>query len=435
MDKYIGNKKSIVENLEQLMKKKEINNGIFFDAFSGTTNVSQYFKQRGFDIIASDSNSFSKIFGNAYVVNNTFPTYKKLLTYLEISMGKIDDKVVKSIISKAEKKVVTDKIFQDDYLEKSQFTQNIIPLAKVICYMNDISPIPTEKNDSFFFDYYTIYGSKSEYSSLRGTIGKRNYFSAENSLKLGILLNRLKQWRDRDLISDIERDILLTSIIEEVTLVANVAGTFHDFNREKLYPNAIVDMKLRVPILNINGRNKFYKVYQGDTNRLFSDQKFGFEILGSRKIEIMYLDPPYNFRQYSDYYHLLNFIADYHLIDNLDEYGEKLSYVRGQNMSNSFKSQYSYKDSFEDALKELISNTLCKHIIISYYDENNHWSHGKKEISFEGRQSIISALEQSEGVCYVEKEPYSVKRLNYQSRKGENKKNIDELFFYGRKKL
>lgn len=436
MDKYLGNKKSIVENIEQLMIKKKIRAGIFFDAFTGTTNVAQYFKQRGFDIITSDSNSFSKVLSDAYIVNNTFPKFEKLIGKIDCSLETEKSLlIIEEMIDKTAQKIISDKIFQMDYLQVSDFVREIRPLAKVIHYLNCLSIEKPSEEKLFFYNYYSIYGENSIYTSQRGTKGKRNYFSKENAIKLGVILRQITDWFNDGLIKNNELNILLTSVIEEVTLVANVAGTFHDFNREKLYPNALNSMKLRIPLLNISNRNGNYYSFKGDTNLLYKLEEYNTIVNENNEIEILYIDPPYNFRQYSDYYHLLNFIAEYPWIPNLKIYGERLEYVRGQNMQHSFKSQYCYKDSFQDSLTELISNTLCKHVIISYYDENNHWSHGKKKVSYDGRDSVIAALENSIGIDYFEKEPYSVKRLNYQSRKGENKKNIDELFFYGRKDL
>ena len=436
MDKYLGNKKSIVENIEQLMIKKKIRAGIFFDAFTGTTNVAQYFKQRGFDIITSDSNSFSKVLSDAYIVNNTFPKFEKLIGKIDCSLETEKSLlIIEEMIDKTTQKIISDKIFQMDYLQVSDFVREIRPLAKVIHYLNCLSIEKPSEEQLFFYNYYSIYGENSIYTSQRGTKGKRNYFSKENAIKLGVILRQITDWFNDGLIKNNELNILLTSVIEEVTLVANVAGTFHDFNREKLYPNALNSMKLRIPLLNISNRNGNYYSFKGDTNLLYKLEEYNTIVNENNEIEILYIDPPYNFRQYSDYYHLLNFIAEYPWIPNLKIYGERLEYVRGQNMQHSFKSQYCYKDSFQDSLTELISNTLCKHVIISYYDENNHWSHGKKKVSYDGRDSVIAALENSIGIDYFEKEPYSVKRLNYQSRKGENKKNIDELFFYGRKDL
>ena len=82
MDKYIGNKKSILEGIESFLNDKGIQNGLIIDAFSGTTNVGQYFKQRGFSIVCNDINDFSYILGKVYIENNSFPGFEKALEHI-----------------------------------------------------------------------------------------------------------------------------------------------------------------------------------------------------------------------------------------------------------------------------------------------------------------------------------------------------------------
>lgn len=60
MEKYMGNKSKFCERIYD-----EINNVYplhpsmsFFDPFSGTTNVSRYFKKKGLNIICNDINDF-----------------------------------------------------------------------------------------------------------------------------------------------------------------------------------------------------------------------------------------------------------------------------------------------------------------------------------------------------------------------------------------
>ena len=75
MEKYLGNKKSILNGIEEFMLRKEIRSGVFFDAFTGTTNVAQYFKQRGFQIISNDVNPFCYVLQDAYIASNKFPKF------------------------------------------------------------------------------------------------------------------------------------------------------------------------------------------------------------------------------------------------------------------------------------------------------------------------------------------------------------------------
>ena len=51
--------------------------------------------------------------------------------------------------------------------------------------------------------------------------------------------------------------------------------------------------------------------------------------------KVLYLDPPYNFRQYTAYYFLLNVLARYVDIDDLEAYFAGVRYVRGQNPADA----------------------------------------------------------------------------------------------------
>lgn len=431
MDKYIGNKKSILENIEDFMISKEIKRGVFFDAFTGTTNVAQYFKQRGYDIISNDINDFCYILQNTYIKNNKFPRYDILLKFLNNKENEITEESIDNLIKESVNKIKNNKIFNKDYLRKMNYIENIRPLAKVISYLNSYRPEIYSEDDLFFYNYYTIFGKNSQFISLRGTEGKRNYFNEYNGIKIGVILNKIKEWYELDLISDIEKDILLTALIEEVTLIANVNGTFHDFNRKKLYPNALVNMYLKPPMLNISDKNGNYNIFKEDANNLKNIEEFKTI---NNDITILYIDPPYNFRQYSSYYHMLNFIAKYLEIDNLKEYGANLEFVRGQNMKDDVKSDYCYKDLFPLVLEDLILSTKAKNILISYYDENNHWNHGKDEVTKKGREIILNIFKKNKGdIVQYDESPYEIKRQNYQSQGGGKKKEIDELLFYARK--
>ena len=130
---------------------------------------------------------------------------------------------------------------------------------------------------------------------------------------------------------------------------------------------------------------------------------------------------------------MLNFIAKFHNIENIIEYAEGFEYVRGQNMTDNFNSDYCYKEHFTSALSDLINGIETDNVIISYYDENNHWNHGKKVLSLEGRTAIISILNSIDRFNNVLQTPYIIPRLNYQSLSGEHKKQVDELLFFARR--
>ena len=83
------------------------------------------------------------------------------------------------------------------------------------------------------------------------------------------------------------------------------------------------------------------------------------DIVYSIEGDILYLDPPYNTRQYSANYHLLNTIAKY---DTFIPKG-----ITG--LRPYYKSNYSSKQSAKKSLEDLIKNVRFPYIFISYNNE------------------------------------------------------------------
>jgi adenine-specific DNA-methyltransferase len=76
---------------------------------------------------------------------------------------------------------------------------------------------------------------------------------------------------------------------------------------------------------------------------------------------VVYLDPPYNHRQYSGNYHILETIA------KNDK--PKIKGKTGMRDCSSQKSLYCSKNEVKKAYDELISNITAKYIFLSYNDE------------------------------------------------------------------
>ncbi len=433
MEKYIGNKKSIVDGISAFLNAKGINKGVFIDVFSGTTNVGQYFKQRGYSVICNDINEFSFVLGKAYIENNTFPLYENVIRTIENEGFVFDEEQIKEAADYSCKRICSDKTYPENYFNNLDYGNGIRPLLKVIQYLNNFILVNLSDEEELFLNYYTEEGGLSEYISSRGTTGKRNYFTADNARRLGAIMSRIKSWKEKKLVNDMEFYILLTAVIEEVTLNANVNGTFHDFNRKKLYPNALQKFELKAPVLNIYTNKKLeYKVFAEDSNELHENPDFMRRINDE---SVLYIDPPYNFRQYSAYYHLLNFIAKYHDIEDVLEYAEGFKFVRGQNMADNFNSDYCYRDKFIDAMEQLVLGIPSRNVAISYYDENNHWNHGRDSVSMEGREAMLGIFEKHQDLFDYDRSPHIIPRTNYQSQSGAHKKQIDELVFFARRKI
>lgn len=165
------------------------------------------------------------------------------------------------------------------------------------------------------------------------------YFTLENARKIGAIREKIEELS----VNEDEKLVLLTSLIYAVDKVANTVGHYDAFRKKLDTTNPLV---LLLP--NIKEENNFNnEVYCEDANQLI--QKISSDVL--------YIDPPYNSRQYCDAYHLLENLARW---GKPDVYGIAKKMDRGH-----LKSDYCLKSATK-AFAELIRYAKCKHILVSY---------------------------------------------------------------------
>ncbi len=165
------------------------------------------------------------------------------------------------------------------------------------------------------------------------------YFTLENARKIGAIREKINEIAK----NENEKAVLITSLLYAVDKVANTVGHY-DAYRKKL--DTIQPLRLLVPGFDPEN-NLNNEIYQQDANRLIR------EII----CDVLYIDPPYNSRQYSDAYHLL---------ENLVIWEKPLVHGKAKKMDRShIKSDYCLT-SAPKAFSDLISNAKCKHILISY---------------------------------------------------------------------
>ena len=230
MEKYLGNKKSLLGDIFNFYKQNCPEASSVFDIFAGTNNVARMFRKKGLKAYSNDANRFSYILAKTYLELDEIPQFKKINAYKVYDEDLFLQKRIIADIQK-DNNTLFDSEKQRDFLIDTKEAQ------AVFNYLNSLKNKLKNRNYTFY-DYFSQFGDKSSYTSMRGTSGKRNYFSEENAILLDNILNQIKDWKNESRISSNEYYFLLTAVIEEVTLKANVNGTFHDFNRKKLFPNA-----------------------------------------------------------------------------------------------------------------------------------------------------------------------------------------------------
>lgn len=205
----------------------------------------------------------------------------------------------------------------------------------VFDYLNKLKPL----KNGFIFENYSPNGG-------------RQYFSDENALRIDTFRSLFEEWKDNNKINELEYYYLITSLLKAVNLVSNVSGTYAAYLKT-WDKRALNPLKLE-PVEIILSKNK-NKAFKRDAN----------ELIKEIHSDILYLDPPYNNRQYASNYFILELIADGWFKEKPRIYGET-----GMREYNHQKSRYCSKVSAQTALDDLILNSSkSKYIILSYNNE------------------------------------------------------------------
>ena len=172
-------------------------------------------------------------------------------------------------------------------------------------------------------------------------------FSDYNAMKIDAIRQEMERLYQNRQISQAEYIHCLASLLDSIDRYANTTAIYSSYLKT-LKPSAQRKFTLKpLPIIRgIKG-----KVYNEDANSLIR------RISG----DVLYLDPPYNARQYCRIYHLLETIAKY---DNPKLVGEnRVRYYFDK------KSEYSSHRTAITTLEDLITHADFKYIFLSYNNE------------------------------------------------------------------
>ena len=225
---------------------------------------------------------------------------------------------------------------------------------------------------------------------------ERMYLTSENAQRIDFIRETIEEWKNEDLINDNEYYYLLAGLIEGIPFVSNITGTYGAYLKEW---DKRSFKKFEMVRLNTIDNKYNNECYNKNANNLIE------EISG----DILYLDPPYNERQYLPNYHLLETIAKY---DNPTINGKT-----GIREYSNQKSNYCVKSKVYNELDELIKKAKFRHIIISY---NQDGILTEKEI-----EEILKK--------YGNKDSYKLYKIPYKQYQNKLTKKIDihyEYIFY-----
>ena len=316
---YIGNKRKLLPLIWEAIVKTphrgvSTDVPLFVDFFSGSGAVSRLAKKIGFCVISNDWEPYSFFYNNAYIEQNEYPSFKEL--------GGIE---------------------------------------KVYKYLNNLEGV-----HGYISEFYCPWNDKKP-----DVKKERMFFTHKNGMKIDAMREKIQEWEKAGLINPAEKAILLASFIYSVSYVSNTSGVFKGFHngwggktRTALY-RILSDIELVPPVLFDNKQTN--KVFQLDAQDLVK------KING--KINIAYLDPPYNQHPYGSNYHILNTIA---LWDKPEI--NKSILINGKKTNKSAirtdwrterRSAYNYKNNATNALNHLVQNINSDYVLLSYSTDGN----------------------------------------------------------------
>lgn len=300
--RYIGNKRKLIPFIAEGLQQLGVDGSVACDPFAGTASVARFLKRNGYAVVTADIMSFSLALQWAYVVVDKRPTFERLD---EIRDGR-DER-----------------------------------LRATIAFLNDLPPGPEFIHDRFCPD------------GAGGAEHGRRYFTPENAAKIDAIRRCIHEWKSEGRLDDDGFQVLLAALLEAADRVANTTGVYAAYVKS-WQPNALKPLRLRAPRLTV-GTGLRCRAHQLDAIELLRRQE---------PFDLLYLDPPYNTRQYAGYYHIPEIIAE--------GWFERQPELRGKTglpEDGDKRSDWSRKNRCEEAFAELIAAAPCRHILMSYNSE------------------------------------------------------------------
>lgn len=302
---YIGSKLSLLRFMDQSISQVIGADGhcaTFCDLLAGTGAVGSYFKKKGYLVIANDIQYYSYVLNRHYIGNRRQLSFRRLTAEIDgLKHAAVEDR-----------------------------------RARVCDYLSHLPGIK-----GFVYENYCYDGTR--YQDV-----PRRYFSDRNGMKCDAIRTKIESWWQQQKISEDEYYFLLASLIESIDRCANTASVYGAFLKQ-LKNSARKDLVLAPAELIVD--DKPHRVHNGDINEVIT------EVSG----DILYLDPPYNQRQYAANYHVLETIARY---DRPRIYGKT-----GLRRYQSQKSRYCSPREVKKTFRDLIAKARAKYIFLSYNNE------------------------------------------------------------------
>ena len=177
--------------------------------------------------------------------------------------------------------------------------------------------------------------------------GDRMFFTEDNALKIDLIREEIENLKNENRIDESEYLFLLASLVVSADKIANVSCVYGSFLKQ--FKKSATQTLVLNPIHTLQNNPK-HLIHHSS---IFS--------VNWSKCDVLYLDPPYNQRQYGANYFVLNYLIDY----------SKDQVVRGKTgLIDYYKSPFSQKTNCIEAFQRLFDHIKKVPIIaLSYNNE------------------------------------------------------------------
>ena len=253
----------------------------------------------------------------------------------------------KQMLEQVDEIYINDFLYSNEVIYKAFFEQqsfNVEKLEKIKNYFKNMSVSTLPSN------YVSEnYGGK--------------FFSNDDSLIIGFIREYIENAKD---LNNKEKNILLASLLYSADKAANTVGHYDAYIKGKDIPDTF-SFELISPY---EYNDKTIHIYRKDANQLAK------EIC----CDIVYIDPPYNSRQYSRFYHVL---------ENITTWRKPILFGEAKKPEAENMSEYC-RNSAINVFEDLILSLDCKYIVVSYnntYDSKS--SSSRNKIALEDIKKIL----------------------------------------------
>lgn len=256
--------------------------------------------------------------------------------------------IAQHALSRMKMVTVNDFLFSNEIIYKAFFLQE---------------PYEKEKISRYKTTFQNLVAQNIKQNYVSENFGNK-FFSYNDSLLIGEIREQIESAND---LSEKEYAILLASLLYSADKVANTVGHYDAY----IKGHTIAD-QFKFELISPYKTKATVQIHREDSNLLAK----------TLESDIVYIDPPYNSRQYSRFYHVLENITTW---KKPKLYGVALK-PEPENMS-----EYCRNTAFE-AFSALINDLKCKYIVVSY---NNTYasksSSSMNKMTLENIKEVLSA--------------------------------------------